>query len=131
MGYTTVSNGLKILDGNSGLTVLSNISQSENSTVIWNGEYNTGTASTTDSQGSTAGSLYLGFEFLGTTGLEFYWVNTTANPAIGNFLSASTRNGTDANFLTNTFQNYMISLCTSTSMVLFCRKDCDTAVPLT
>ena len=105
--YLTFNDGLKILDGNSSLTVLSNISQGNSGTVLWNGEFNTGTSSTTVSQGTTTGSLYLGFQFTGNLANGFIWLNTTAHPEQFMY-DNSFSSGSNANYLTNTFQNYMV-----------------------
>ena len=105
--YLTFNDGLKILDGNSSLTVLSNISQGNSGTVLWNGEFNTGTSSTTVSQGTTTGPLYLGFQFTGNIANGFIWLNATAHPTQFMY-DNSFVGGSNANYLTNTFQNYMV-----------------------
>ena len=105
--YLTFNDGLKILDGNSSLTVLSNISQGNSGTVLWNGEFNTGTSSTTVSQGTTTGALYLGFQFTGNIANGFIWLNATAHPTQFMY-DNSFSSGSNANYLTNTFQNYMV-----------------------
>ena len=103
------NDGLKILDINGDLTVFSNISTPYNNTVLWNGEFNTGTASSSFSQGTTAGTLYLGFMFNGNdwNGNGFDWYNNTLHPQLILFGSNGST-GSDSNYLTNTFQNYMV-----------------------
>ena len=107
--YLSFDNGLKILDGTSSLTVLSNISMGNSGTVLWNGEFNTGTASNSISQGSTAGDLYLGFQFTGNNANAFNWYNGTSNPYLIMYQDNGS-SGSDANYFTNTYQNYMVQV---------------------
>ena len=111
--YLTFNDGLKILDGNSSLTVLSNISQGNSGTVLWNGEFNTGTSSNSVSQGTgTTGSLYLGVQFIGNSVFAFNYYNGSTAPE--NIIFQNTgQTGSDNNFSTNTFQNYAVSVNTT------------------
>ncbi len=103
------SYGLKILDISSSLTVFSNISEPWNSMVLWAGSFDTGTLSNSISQGSTSGTLYLSFQFLGNIAVAFNWYNKTTNPEVL-FYGNTGSSGSAVNYKTNTYQEYSVSL---------------------